>query len=64
VADSEDALQVSVHKLEAVAPICGLKFPTRKTKIMAFKGSDSVRSKIVINVNIIGSGKGGGAWIG
>ena len=64
VSDSDDALQISIHKLDTVAVRCGLKIPTRKTKIVAFKGSDSVRSKIVINIiinnNTKGSGRGGG----
>jgi hypothetical protein len=71
VSDLEDALQIYIHKLETVAARCGLKIPTRKTKTVAFKGSDSIRSKIVININNnnnnnnnIGSGKGGGAWTG
>jgi hypothetical protein len=62
VSDSEDALQISVHKLEIVAVRCRLKIPSCKTKTLAFKGSDSVRSKTVINNNKnnnIGSGKGG-----
>lgn len=42
VSDSEDALQISIHNLETVAAGCGLKIPTRKTKTVALKGSDSV----------------------
>jgi hypothetical protein len=70
VSDSEDALQIYIHKLETVAARCGLKIPTRKTKTVAFKGSDSVGNKIVINNNnnnnnnnnTIGSGRGGIDW--
>ena len=53
VADLEDAPLISVHKLETVTSKYGLKFSTSKTKIMAFKGRDPVRSKIVKNNNII-----------
>jgi hypothetical protein len=53
VADSEDALQISIHKLETVTSKYGLKFSKSRTKTMAFKGRDPVRSKIVINTNII-----------
>jgi hypothetical protein len=42
-----------VHKLETVAARCGGRMSTSKTKTMAFKESDPVRSKIVINNNII-----------
>ena len=53
VSDSEDALQVSIPNVETVAAGCGLKIRTRKTKTVALKGSDSVRSKIVIIIIII-----------
>jgi hypothetical protein len=51
--DSEDSLQISVHKLETIAAKCGRRMSSSKTKTMAFNGSDPVRSKIVINNNII-----------
>ena len=51
VSDSEDALQIFIHNLETVDAGCGLKISTRKTETVALKGSDSVRSKIVINNN-------------
>jgi len=47
VADSEDALQISIRNLKT------LKLSTSPTKTMAFNGRDPVRSKIVINNNII-----------
>jgi hypothetical protein len=53
VADSEDAPLISVHKLETVTSKYGLKIATSKTKTMDFKGRDPVRSKIVMNNNII-----------
>jgi len=46
-ADSGDALRISVHKLETVTFKYGVKISTSKTKTMAFKGRDSVRSKLV-----------------
>jgi len=42
-----------VHKLETIAAKCGRRMSKSKTKTMAFKGSDTVRSEIVINNNII-----------
>jgi hypothetical protein len=53
VVDSEDALPVSVHKLETVTSTYGLNVSKNKMKTMAFKGRDPVRIKIVINNNII-----------
>lgn len=50
-ADSYDALQISIHKLEAVNAIYGLKISTSKMKTMACKGRDTVRNKIVTNNN-------------
>lgn len=52
VADSENALQVSIRSLETVTSKYGLKISISKTKTMACKGRDPVRSKIVINNNI------------
>jgi hypothetical protein len=49
VADSEDALQVSIHLLETFTSKYGLKFSTGKVKTMAFTRRDPVRSKIVIS---------------
>jgi hypothetical protein len=51
--DSEDALQISIHKLETITTKYGLKISKSKTKTMAFKGRNPVRRKIVINNNII-----------
>jgi hypothetical protein len=53
MADSEDALQISVHKLEMVTSKYGLKILTSKIKTVAFKGMDPMRSKILVNNNII-----------
>jgi hypothetical protein len=53
LADSEDALQISVRKLETVTTKYGLKIAASKTKTVSFKGTDPVISKIVINDDII-----------
>jgi hypothetical protein len=48
----EDALQISIHKLETAASKYELKISKCEMKRMAFKCRDPVRSKIVINNNI------------
>lgn len=53
VVDLEDALQISIHKLETVASKYGLKISASKMKTMALKGRDPVRSKAAINNNVI-----------
>jgi hypothetical protein len=53
VVDSEDALQISKHKLETVTSKYELKISTCKMKTMALKERDPGRSKIVINNNVI-----------
>lgn len=53
IADSEDTLQKSVYKLQLITEKYGLKISSNKTKTMAFKGRDPIRSKIVINNNTI-----------
>jgi hypothetical protein len=53
VADSKDAPLISVHKLETVTSKYGLKISTSKTKTIAFKGRDPVRSEIGMNNFII-----------
>ena len=50
---SEDALQISIHKLETVTSKYGLKISTSKMKTMALKERDPVGSKTVINNNVI-----------
>jgi len=52
VVGSEDAIQISTHELEKITSKYGLQISTSKMKTMAFKGTDPVRSKIVINNNI------------
>jgi len=53
LADPEDVLQISIHLLESVTSKYGLKISKSKTKAMTLKGIDPVRSKMVINNNII-----------
>ena len=53
IADTEDNLQKSVHKLNQILTEYGLTIFVQKTKLMAFKGRDSVRTKIVIDNKII-----------
>jgi hypothetical protein len=50
--DSEDALQISIHKMLTIISKFGLNISKSKTKTMVFKGTDSVRSNIVINNTI------------
>jgi len=49
--DSEDALQISIHKLETVTSKYELKISKCKTKTMTFKCTGKVRSKTAINNN-------------
>jgi hypothetical protein len=53
MANSKDTLHICIHKLGRVISQYGLKISKSKTKTMGFKGSDPVRSKIVIINNII-----------
>jgi len=50
--DSEDALQISIHKMLTVTSTLGLNISKSRTKTTACKGTDSVGSNSVIN-NII-----------
>jgi len=49
IQDSEDKLQKSVYILNQMRKDHNLKISMGKTKIMAFKGKHSVRSKIEID---------------
>jgi len=53
IADTEDNLQKSAHKLNQIITEYGLTVSLEKTKSMAFKGRDPVRTKIVIDNKII-----------
>ena len=52
IADTEDNLQKAVHKLNQIITEYGLTISVQKTKSMAFKGRDPVRTKIVIHNKI------------
>ena len=51
--DSEDVKQTSIQKLGRITSKSELKISKSKTKTVAFKGRDPVRSKITINNNVI-----------
>ena len=53
VVDSEDVLQISIQNLQTFTSEYGLKISTSKTKTMTFIAIDPVRSKTVINNNIL-----------
>jgi hypothetical protein len=52
IANSEDNLQRGLHALYQTVQTFGTKISYQKTKIMAFKGTEPIRSKIVID-NVI-----------
>jgi len=52
IADTEDNLQNAAHKLNCLITEYGLTISVQKTKSMAFKGRDPVRTKIVIDNKI------------
>jgi len=53
VADTEDNLQKAVHILNQIITEYGLTISVQKTKSLAFKMRDPVRTKIVIDNKII-----------
>ena len=53
IADTEDDLQKAAHKLNQITTEYGLNISAQKTKSMAFKGQDPVRTKIVLDNKII-----------
>jgi len=53
IADREDKLQRAAHKLNEIITEHGLTISVQKTKSMAFRGRDPLRTKIVINNKII-----------
>ena len=53
IADREDNLQTATHKLNQIITEYGLTISVQKTKSMAFRGRDPVRTKIVIDNKII-----------
>jgi len=54
IADTEDNIQKAAHKLNQIITEHGLTTSVQKTKSMAFKGRDPVRTKIVIDNKIVG----------
>ena len=52
IADTEDNLQKAAHKLNQIITEYGLAISVQKTKSMAFKGRDPVRTKIVIDTKL------------
>ena len=52
-ADTKDNLQKAAHKLNQVITEYGLTISVQKTKSLAFKGRDPVRTKIVIDIKIM-----------
>ena len=53
IAATEDKLQKAVHTLNQIITEYGLTISVQKTKWMAFKGRDPVRTKIGIDNKII-----------
>jgi hypothetical protein len=53
ICDTEDNLQIAAYKLNQIITEHGLTVSVQKTKLMAFKGGDPVRSKIVIDNSIV-----------
>ncbi|KAJ4434931.1 hypothetical protein ANN_23503 [Periplaneta americana] len=53
LADSEDNLQTAVHLLRIVANNYNLKISHRKTKVFGFCGNNTIRTKIVIEDEMI-----------
>ena len=48
IADTEDNLQKAAYKLNKIITEYGLTISVQKTKLVAFKGRDPVKTKIVI----------------
>ena len=57
IADTEDNLQKAAHELNQLITKYGLTISVQKTKWIAFKGRDPVRTKIVIDNKIIEQNK-------
>ena len=53
ITDTEDNLQEAAYKLNQIKNEYGLTISVQKTKSMAFKGRDPVRTKLVIDNKII-----------
>jgi len=57
IAHTEGNLQKAAHKLNQIITEYGLTKSVQKTKSMAFKGHDPVRTKILIDNKIIENGE-------
>lgn len=53
IQENEDDLQRATHRLYTICRDYGMKISSKKSKTMAFKGKDPVRSKIVVNNEIL-----------
>lgn len=51
--NTEDELQLAVHKLNDIASNYNMKISEKKTKVMAFQGTNHLRCKIIINTKTI-----------
>jgi hypothetical protein len=49
LAKSEDDLQCSVHSLNKIASEFSMEINAEKTRVMAFRGMEPIRTKICIN---------------
>lgn len=53
IAETENKLQKGTYQLQNICTEYDMKISTQKTKTMAFVGADTIRSKIVINDEVI-----------
>lgn len=53
IAETEDELQLNIYKLSKIARYYNCEISTSKTHIMAFCGKDPVRSKIVVENQVL-----------
>jgi hypothetical protein len=54
IANSEDNLQRGLHALHQTVQTFGMKISHQRSNIMAFKGTEPIRSKTIINNMILG----------
>jgi hypothetical protein len=53
ISDTEDNLQKAVYLLYNKSEVCNLEIATNKTKVFGFVGTDHLRTKIIINDEIL-----------
>lgn len=53
LSNTEDELQTAIYKLNEIADNYKLRISEKKTKVMAFQGTNHLRCKTVINNKII-----------